>query len=453
MDARATGTSKQARVEGKRLRRSVARSSHAAWATPADRTDPLAVLAEQDKERLPELVPVRLARMAESPFAFLRGAAVVMARDLAATPRTGVTVQLCGDAHVANFGAFASPERRLLFDVDDFDETAPGPWEWDVKRLVTSAVVASRSAGHARARQRAVARSAAEAYHRHMLEHASMGALETWYSRVDASAAERMLAAPAVVDRMEAARRQASRATLPRLRALVSARRRCIVDHPPLVTHSGLASDHRLVQQLVQGYRQSLQDDRRVLLERFELVDFAQKVVGVGSVGTRCFIALLLGPGDEPLVLQVKEARPAAVTEVLGDRATEGQHHQGRRVVAGQRLMQAASDLFLGWASAEGRDYYLRQLRDARVAVDPMSLSGAALGEYAALCGWVLARAHARAGGPAVAGAIAGYLGTGSVFDDAVVAFSLAYAEQTEADHAALVWALHDGRIGTGYEA
>ncbi|HUC36522.1 MAG TPA: DUF2252 domain-containing protein [Acidimicrobiales bacterium] len=454
---------------GRELRRHVPRSSHGTWEPARDRPDPILVLEAQDKRRLPSLVPVRWGRMAASPFAFLRGSAAVMARDLAPTPLTGLVVQACGDAHVANFGLFASPERNLLFDVNDFDETFPGPWEWDLKRLATSAVVAARTAGLSEAEGIAATRAGVHSYRRRMADYAQMPTLEVWYSRVDAQGAMKALGGSAragapVRSAILRAERRTSVAGLPRLTVDAGHGQLRIADHPPLVTHELTADHKRLLDSIIHTYRESLEDSRRVLLEKFDVVDFALKVVGVGSVGTRCFVALLVSERGDPLFLQVKEAERSALdgwvparqahTDTGGRRARSEVggapsvqrrvEPQGRRVVTGQRLMQADSDIFLGWASAEGFDYYVRQLWDMKGSVDLSSVKGPAFADYLELCGWTLARAHARTGDVP---AIAGYMGSGTAFDDAIVRFACAYADQTERDHARLTEAVRQGRV------
>jgi uncharacterized protein (DUF2252 family) len=447
------------RRTGRRRRKVVPRTSHGSWAPPPGRPDPVALLQAENVGRLPELVPVRFGRMLESPFAFLRGGAGLMAADLARTPSTGIHVQLCGDAHLANFGVFASPERRLLFDVNDFDETAPGPWEWDLKRLATSVVVIGRVLGLRPDQQSESALAAARAYRRHMASFATMGALEIWYERVDAKAALRTLgsrpAAP-VRTAVTGARHQTSRAELPKLTVRTEGGRRRIVDHPPLVSHAGVEENTEVLAGLVAKYRASLEPDRQALLGRFEIVDFASKVVGVGSVGTRCFVALLMSDIGDPLFLQIKEAgrsvltphvprRPPGARDPVGVRPPPGPPRTGgRRVVTGQRLMQAASDIFLGWVTSEDTDYYVRQLRDMKGTVDTTSLGPRGLAGYAKLCGWALARAHARSG---AAAEIAGYAGNGGVLDDAITGFAVAYADQNERDYALLVEAVRTGRI------
>lgn len=448
------------RRTGRRRRTVVPRTSHGAWEPSASRPDPIALLDAENAGRIPALVPVRWGRMLESPFAFMRGAAGLMACDLARTPSTGVYVQLCGDAHMANFGVFASPERRLLFDVNDFDETTPGPWEWDLKRLVASAVVIGRVSGLSPEHQADAAHAAARAYRRHMTRFAGMGTLKVWYERVDAKAALRTLGrrAPAPVrSAVAGARNQTSRAALPELTVRTDGGARRIADHPPLVTHESIDEHAEVVQGVLAKYPASLENDRRSLLERFEVVDLASKVVGVGSVGTRCFVALLMSDVGDPLFLQVKEARTSAVSPYVARRPArtaagrgrrvalaESPRSGGRRVVGGQRLMQAASDIFLGWATSGDTDFYVRQLRDMKGTVDTASLGPRGLVGYAKLCGWALARAHARSG---AAAEIAGYAGNGGVLDDAITRFAMAYADQNERDYALLVEAVRTGRI------
>ena len=424
-----------ARAEaGRALRRAVPRSSHATW-DPAGRRSPLALLEESDRRRLPELVPVRHARMAASPFAFLRGTPAVMAHDLAATPVTGITVQACGDAHLLNFGLFATPERNLSFGLNDFDETLPAPWEWDVKRLATSFVVAARTAGFDQAVGRRAAQAAVCTYREQLARYAGMRLLDVWYSRVDASAIialARGRRRRVVADRLARAQHHTSLDALPRLTEAVGDGRRFVED-PPLLTH--VEECHTgWAEEVLARYRTTLSDERRLLLGRFRTQDAARKVVGVGSVGTRCYVLLLLGDRhDDPLLLQVKQAT-ASVLEPYAGRSRY--RHPGHRVVNGQRLLQTASDIFLGWTSDGAADYYVRQLWDMKGSVSLDTLDPADLVPYGRLCGWVLARAHARSGDAA---AISGYLGTGDRFDRAVADFAEAYADQTEADHAAFV--------------
>jgi hypothetical protein len=456
----AQGPRHDERRAGRARRKVAARSVHGAWEPASDRPDPIAVLERQNRDRIADLVPVRMGRMLESPFAFLRGAAAVMAGDLAATAVSGIIVQICGDAHVANFGVAASPERRLLFDVNDFDETCTGPFEWDLKRLATSAVVAARGGLLGEKRGVEAALAGVRSYRRHLRHYAQLGVLDVWYSRVDADEAAATLGAQApssLTSVVARARRHTSSAALPRLTALAGDGARHIIDHPPLVTHDIGPDEPDGLDGLFSSYRRSLEDDHLALLERFTLVDVARKVVGVGSVGTRCFIALLTSDVGEPLFLQVKEAGPsvydsvqrrgAAVPVHSPELFTDGpvpEPSQGQRVIDGQRLMQAASDIFLGAASCGGRDYYVRQLRDMKGTVDAATLDPAAFVSYLELCGWTLARAHARSG---PAAAIDGYLGGGATFDDAITRFAVSYADQTERDHALLVDAVASGRI------
>jgi uncharacterized protein (DUF2252 family) len=422
-----------ARAEaGRALRRAVPRSSHATW-DPAGRRSPLALVEESDRRRLPELVPIRHARMAASPFAFLRGTPAVMAHDLATTPVTGITVQACGDAHLLNFGLFATPERNLSFGLNDFDETLPAPWEWDVKRLATSFVVAARTAGLDQAVGRRAAQAAVGVYRQQLARYAGMRLLDVWYSRVDAStiiALSRGRRRRAVADRLARAQHHTSLDALPKLTEAVGDGRR-FVENPPLLTH--VEECHSgWVEEVLARYRTTLSDERRLLLRRFRTQDAARKVVGVGSVGTRCYVLLLLGDRhDDPLLLQVKQAS-ASVLEPYAGRSRY--RHPGHRVVNGQRLLQTASDIFLGWTSDGAADYYVRQLWDMKGSVNLDTLDPADLVPYGRLCGWVLARAHARSGDAA---AISGYLGTGDRFDRAVADFAEAYADQTEADYAA----------------
>jgi uncharacterized protein (DUF2252 family) len=382
--------------------------------------------------------------MAASPFAFLRGSAVVMAMDLSGTPNSGITVQLCGDAHLANFGVSASPERDLLFDVSDFDETLPGPWEWDVKRLAASAVVAGRDAGLSDAASRGLAETAIGAYHDAAQHFSRLSALDTWYAKVDEASMTRLRPGRSRKDLAKLfskARSKTSATAFPSLAALTRAGDWRIVDHPPMVSHEGIADHGDSLRRLYATYGQSLSDDRRRLLERFQVRDFALKVVGVGSVGTRSFVALLESDVGEPLFLQVKEADDSALAAYLPP--SEHPTH-GRRVVAGQRIMQADSDVFLGWAQAAGDDYYVRQLQDQKGSADFTAMRPGTMRDYLDLCGWTLARAHARSG---AAAAIAGYLGRAPTFVNAVAKFAVAYADQTRRDHAALVDAIRRGRI------
>jgi uncharacterized protein DUF2252 len=443
---------------GKAARTNAPRSSHARPGTP-DR-DPVELLERQAADRVPELVPVRYGRMLASPFAFFRGAALLMAHDLAGTPVTGIDAQLSGDAHLSNFGLFGSPERRLVFDLNDFDETLPGPWEWDVKRLAASLAVAGRENGFAAADRQAIIRDCATRYREAMRELAGMRSLDVWYAHLDVDAAYGQLAEPvdstsyARLGRSLAkARTRDSTQAMETMTRLVDGERRIIGDPPLVVPLRDLLPDapraelERTVTTLIREYGETLQPERRFLLEQFRVVDIARKVVGVGSVGTRSWIVLLVGRDDQdPLFLQAKEARPSVLAEFTGAAPSA---NEGERVVNGQRLMQAASDIFLGWhrvTELDGatRDFYVRQLRDWKGSADVEIMTVAELGWYGGQCGAALARAHARSGDRI---AIAAYLGGGDVFDRALTGFAEAYADQNERDYAALAAAAKSGRI------
>ncbi len=444
-----TAASYQQRYErGCAARRAAPRGSHAEWAPASDRPDPVDLLEAQAKDRDPDLLPIRYSRMMASPFAFMRGSAIVMANDLANTPRTGIQAQLCGDAHLLNFGAYASPERALLFDVNDFDETLPGPWEWDVKRLAASFVVAGRDNGFDTADCRKAARASAASYRQRMAEFSQMGELEVWYSRVSEEEVRGLIsdARKKTTKKMNKAVRKArgrdSLQALSKLTRVVDGRRK-IIDDPPLLLRIPEGDEIRAqIYAILESYKRTLQEDRRHLLERYRFVDVARKVVGVGSVGTRAYVVLLEGRGeDDPLFLQVKEAGVSVLEDQVGPSPYE---HHGHRVVAGQRLMQAASDIFLGWFRGRaGRDYYWRQLRDMKGSAEVESMSPDELALYAMLCGWALARAHARSGDRVQ---IASYLGKSERFDGAIADFAEAYADQTERDHAELCAAVKSGK-------
>ncbi len=448
-------------ARGKAARAEVPRSSHATYEPSAHRVDPVKVLKRQAQTRVPELVPIRYGRMLVSPFTFYRGGAAIMAADLAATPRSGLTVQCCGDAHLSNFGVFASPERRLMFDVNDFDETLPGPWEWDVKRLAVSMGIAARDNDFAVKAQDQVVLETVESYRTAMAGFAGMNNLDVWYSHLDIEAALQELGSqlqPAQVKRTEKAlakaRTKDSMSAFSKLTHVVNGEARIVAEPPLIVPIHDLAQDAEReemlesLHELMRSFRQTLEYDRRVLLEEFQLTDIARKVVGVGSVGTRAWIALMLGrDGQDPLFLQLKEAEASVLEEFLGP--SEFANH-GQRVVTGQRLMQASSDIFLGWLHvAEGidggnRDFYGRQLKDWKGSAEIERMKPSGLAAYGRLCGWTLARAHARSGDRI---AIAAYLGKGTVFDRAIVEFSQAYAEQNERDYRALAAAVQSGRI------
>ncbi len=448
-------------ARGKAARAEVPRSSHGSFEPSSHRSDPVALLERQAETRVPELVPIRYGRMLVSPFTFYRGAALIMASDLAATPRSGLTVQCCGDAHLSNFGVFASPERQLMFDVNDFDETLPGPWEWDVKRLSASMLIAARANDFTVKQQDQVVLDTVEQYRTAMADFAAQTNLEVWYAHLDIEAVLGELGSqlePSAVKRTEKAlakaRTKDSMAAFSKLTHVVDGEPRIVAEPPLIVPISDLAQGSERTEmfeslhELVRSYRQTLEHDRRVLLEEFRLTDFARKVVGVGSVGTRAWIALMLGrDGEDPLFLQMKEAEASVLEEFLG--SSEFDNH-GERVVAGQRLMQASSDIFLGWLHVESgldgqqRDFYGRQLKDWKGSAEIERMVPKGLAAYGKLCGWTLARAHARSGDRI---AIAAYLGKSSRFDRALVEFSRAYAEQNERDYNALADAVKAGRI------
>ncbi len=430
---------------GKDLRERVPRSRHAEWTPARDRPDPIEQLRSTNAARVADLLPIRYGRMAESPFAFLRGSAGVMASDLATTPSTGLRVQLGGDAHLSNFGIFGTPERNEVFDLNDFDETLPGPWEWDVKRLATSLASAARSHGLGRAWGRRAARAAVRSYREAMLRYAPLRYVDIWYSRLDAGDVSRQVARQGrkLIGRYaRAARSRTSLHVFPRLARPVGGGYR-IRDDPPLIVHYPDRSELDLTHTLFDEYLAGLPEERRLLLDRYHPVDVAQKVVGVGSVGTRCAILLLLGDRDtdDPLFLQVKEALPSALEPYAG--ASPYANH-AQRVVVGQHLIQQTSDSLLGWGSIRRRDFYVRQLRDWKFTADPASMGPKALLGHGELCGAALARAHARTGDPA---AIAGYLGTKDTFDRAVAQFADAYASQVDRDYRELLRAIRSGRV------
>ncbi len=448
-------------AHGKAARAEVPRSSHAVYEPPARRTDPIKLLERQAKTRVPELVPIRYGRMLVSPFTFYRGAALIMASDLATTPRSGLHVQCCGDAHLSNFGVFGSPERRLVFDLNDFDETLPGPWEWDVKRLAVSMLIAAQNNDYAGKDQDRAVLDTVEAYRNAMADFASMRNLDVWYAHLEIESALKEFGSqlqPKAVKKTEKAiakaRTKDSMAAFSKLTRVVDGQAR-IVAEPPLIVPiddllHGAERDEMFeaLHDLMRSYRATLEYDRRVLLEEFQLTDFARKVVGVGSVGTRAWIALMLGrDGQDPLFLQMKEAEASVLEAFVAP--SEFDNH-GERVVAGQRLMQATSDIFLGWLHVESgmdgqkRDFYGRQLKDWKGSAEIEQLVPAGLAAYGKLCGWTLARAHARSGDRI---AIAAYLGKGPSFDRAIVEFSHAYAEQNARDYKALSAAVESGRI------
>jgi uncharacterized protein (DUF2252 family) len=444
-------TLEEREAKGKSFRDILSRKEHASWQIPVKRHDPIAILEAGSVGRVEELLPLRYGRMMKSPFTFYRGSAAVMAADLATTPVTGMRVQACGDCHLLNFGAYATPERNVIIDINDFDETLPGPWEWDVKRLATSFVLACRQNGF----KPDVATDAAEAvgrsYRNAMRDFAEMRVLDIWYSKMDlesyikgVSDEELRKDVLAYVDKQK--QKSFLEYMVPKLTVADNGLRR-FKDTPPYVYHSEEQHSKKFMQvaqETFLAYKKTLSPDRQVLLNRYQLSDVAMKVVGIGSVGTYCAVLLLFAAEDDPLIIQVKEAR-ASVLELYAGQSEFSNH--GQRVVAGQRLMQAHSDIFLGWATGTGklqRQFYFRQLNDQKMSLMPETWSPTRACEVADVLGWVLARAHARSGDPAM---IAGYLGSKDVFDQALAKFAVAYADQAERDHQALVAAVKSGRL------
>jgi uncharacterized protein (DUF2252 family) len=457
-----TDSVKQREAKGKEARAHTPRSSHAEWKPAKDREDPVAILQGQAESRVPELVPIRYGRMRVSPFTFYRGAAAIMAADLAQTPSSGLQVQLCGDAHLSNFGIFASPEREMLFDINDFDETLPGPWEWDVKRLTASLCVAGRDRSLSKQEIADVLVWTVQAYRQSMRGFAQMSNLDVWYAKLNAKDIMDVVRAQQLVkgkrlEKMErrlgkARAKDSTRAVL-KLTETVDGHLRFVSEPPLIVPIEDLLGDaergelRKRLEGMLADYSDSLAGDHRVLLSDYSFQSIARKVVGVGSVGTRAWVMLFMGRDEQdPLVLQAKEAQASVLEPYAG--ASKYPNH-GQRVVEGQRLMQAASDIFLGWLPAAGidgvtRDFYVRQLWDGKLSVEIETMSHPMLRAYGALCGWTLARAHARTGDRI---AIASYLGAGGVFDQAIVEFSEAYADQNERDYDALLQAVKSGQV------
>ncbi len=431
---------------GKLLREKVPRTSHAAWAPPADRRNPIDILDESNRDRVPELVPIRYGRMLRSPFTFLRGSAGLMAYDLAQTPVTGLRVQACGDCHLLNFGLFATPERNLIFDINDFDETLPAPWEWDIKRLATSFAVAVRDQRFSDAEAQAIAAECARAYREHLRDYSKMNPLEVWYDRLDVDTLLEMAPDEKIRKRREQiadkARQRIGDLLVPKIAATVGGRHR-LIDQPPMLFHAQDEEAKQRVSEGLEAYRESLSPERRVLFDRYRLEDFAVKVVGIGSVGTRCFLGMFFSAENHTLLLQFKEACPS-VLEPYAGKSRYDNHAQ--RVVMGQRLMQSSSDIFLGWArvAGSGRDFFVRQLRDMKMSAPIEGATVERFNLYAELCGWTLARAHARSGDAAT---ISGYLGKSDRFDQAIGEFAIAYADQNERDYQLLVEAVSSGKL------
>ncbi len=455
-------TTAERAAQGKAARAAVPRTSHGEWAPAEDRPDPLALLMAQEATRVPELVPIRHGRMAASPFAFYRGAANVLAADLATVTHTGLKVQLCGDAHLVNFGGFASPERSLVFDLNDFDETLPGPFEWDVKRLGASLEIAARGRGFDRKIRNSIVTAAVRSYREAMRRFARTQNLDVWYAHLGVDdivarwgsglGADALKNFQRTVDKAESKDRLKAEA---KLTQLVDGEPRFVSDPPLLVPAEDIfADDERLrveqsMHEALRAYRHTLQDDRRHLLESYRFAQLARKVVGVGSVGTRCWVMLMVGLDNrDPLFLQIKEAEASVMEPYLG---RSGFANHGQRVVQGQRLVQATSDIFLGWCQVTGTDgqphhYYIRQLWDWKASANVETMSPDLLDVYGQICGWTLARAHARSGDRV---AIAAYLGTSDIFDQAIARFAVHYAEQNDLDHQSLVNAIASGQMAS----
>jgi uncharacterized protein (DUF2252 family) len=430
---------------GRALREQVPRTAHAGWEPPADRPDPVALTDWTNRNRVPELVPIRWGRMLSSPFAHYRGSPYVMAHDLASTVTSGIHVQACGDAHLMNFGLYASPERHLVFDVNDFDETLPGPWEWDLKRLSASVVVAGRANGFREAKNLANAAAIGRAYRSMMDQLSQLGILMVWYAKIDLDEAQRMLdnlplleSQKAIIDK---ARHNDHHRSLAKLTRIVNGEPR-IREDPPLIVRITDRAILDVENELFEAYLQSIPAQRRTLLRMFDFVDAARKVVGVGSVGTRCSIVLLMGRiNRDPLFLQVKEAEHSILEPFVGRTEFED---CAQRVVIGQNTMQAMGDMMLGWAEFQGRCFYIRQLRDMKGSADTSIMTPGQLHDYGVLCAETLARSHARTG---LAAVISGYLGTSTKFDDSLAQFAVDYADQNERDYDRLQQAVRDGEI------
>jgi uncharacterized protein (DUF2252 family) len=430
---------------GKELRDTVPRTSHAEWKPPAKHRDPIDILEKSNQDRVQELVPIRYGRMLRSPFTFLRGSAGLMAYDLATTPSTGLRVQACGDCHLLNFGLFATPERNLVFDINDFDETLPAPWEWDVKRLAVSFAVAARDNKLSDADTREAVLECARAYRENLREYSHKSPLEIWYARLDVDT----LIANAPDEKAkklrqgyaEKAHQRIVENLFPKIANAKGGKHR-LVDQPPVLFHVTEADAEKRIHEALADYRNTLPDERRVLFDRYRLEDFAVKVVGIGSVGTRCLVGLFFDEENHPLLLQFKESCRSVLEPYAGKSRYD---NQGQRVVIGQRLMQSSSDIFLGWTRGKrGYDYFVRQLRDMKFSIPIEGATSVMLKRYAAICGGVLARAHAKSGD---ATTISGYLGKSDSFDQTLGEFALIYADQNEKDYAALVKAVSSGRV------
>jgi uncharacterized protein (DUF2252 family) len=441
-------TAEQRREEGKSLREKIPRESHAEWDVASDRSDPVKVIKESSEGRLQHLIPIRYGRMSKSVFTFYRGTASLMAMDLVRTPASGIRVQACGDCHLSNFGLFATPERNLAFDINDFDETLPAPFEWDIKRLAASFSIAALDNRFSDKDCKAITRSCVQAYREAMEKFSTMKVLDVWYSKFDMDAF--VASAPDAEAKrnreriVKEARANVADYVFPKITEVHEGRRH-IVDQIPLVYHPPPEDKvPELAMDALQMYRETLPFERQVLLDRYHIEDIAMKVVGVGSVGTWCGVALFMAEEDDPLLLQVKEARPSVLAPYAGKSKFD---HQGERIVVGQRLMQSASDMMLGWMTGSGKykkQFYIRQLRDMKFSLDISILKPVQLSRYAGICGWTLARAHARSGDPSV---IAGYLGKSDTFDRAIETFSGRYADQTKRDYELFTGAIESGEI------
>lgn len=449
MEISTTMSKTERRERGKALREKCPRTSLAEWKPRPRSEDPIKLLQESDADRIPGLIPLRYERMSESPLKFFRGTAIIQARDLAKSPVSGIIVQACGDCHLMNFGGFATPERTLVFDINDFDETFPAPWEWDVKRLGASLVLAARDRSFSKEVAKEAVRAAADSYRERMSGFADQTELRRWYAQVKIGDLLEFFSKDKdflgrLKKKQKTARAATSEAAFPKLTAVVDGGRR-IKDNPPVIYHfqEGVQDFKKQQQSFWEKYRGSLQGDRRRLLDRYQWQDGVIKVVGVGSVGTRCYIALFLADEDDPLFLQIKEARRSVLESPKGKSRFA---HQGLRVVEGLRLMQSASDIFLGWGRSSWHDYYVRQFRDMKVSAEPETFKPNTLVSYATMCGWTLARAHAKAGDAAM---LAGYLGSKDTFDEALMKYSLAYADQAERDFATFKAAIRSGRLRT----
>jgi hypothetical protein len=443
------------RAKGKSLRAAAPRETHGEWKPDADRRDPVEMLVESNQGRMLDLVPIRFGRMMQSPFTFYRGSASIMAADLATTPQSGLRVQACGDAHLMNFGGFATPERQIVFDINDLDETLPAPWEWDVKRLAASVVIAGQYLRLTETESARAAIATVRSYREHMADYSSMRALEVWYDTIGVEDVMKVMPTEEfraqIQRRVEQAREKSSpEFVFPKLAGHRGAEPR-IKDDPPLIFHppaDQMPGYKKGFDVPIAHYRESLPEHVRVLLDRYHLCDVAIKVVGIGSVGTQCGISLWIAGENDPLFLQVKEARPSVLEPYAGKSRFE---NHGQRVVNGQRLMQSASDIFLGWTKGlNGRDVYIRQLRDVKLSAIVEDWDFARLREYGKLCGWVLAKAHARSGDAA---SIAGYMGASGTFDDAICEFSVEYADQNQRDYRLFIKAVREGRIPATLES